>query len=101
MKGRDVQYASTVWAPWPAARPAHAFMHLIHADSDAAFSGGILLGRGDPTNPFVARQRGEIRPETFDGIVQFDRLSEIRRQLVNRAICKFLRGHTSKCAGYA
>src|ERR1044072_67206 len=48
---------SAVRASRPTARPAHASPHLIDADLDAAFPGGFLLCRSDPTNPLVSRQR--------------------------------------------
>ena len=90
-----------VRASGPTAWPAHAAAHLINTDLDAALSGGFLFGRGDPTDPLVTRQRGEIGPEPFGSGIELDGLSKICRQLMNRAVREFLSGHTSKsvCSG--
>jgi hypothetical protein len=91
----------SVGASGPTARPAHATAHLINSDLDAALSGGFLLGRGDPTDPLVTRQRGNVRPKVLGCGIQLDRLSEICRQLVHCAVREFLRGHASKRACFA
>ncbi len=64
-------------------------------------SGGFLLGRGDPTDPLVTRQRGNVGPKVYGCGIRPDGLSEIRRQLVNCAVREFLSGHTSKRAWFA
>ena len=83
-------------ASGPTARPAHASSHLIDADLDAALPGGFLLGRSDPTDPLVSRQRGDIGPNTRGSGVKLDGFSEICWQLMDRAVRDFLTGHTSK-----
>ena len=80
----------------PTARPAHASPHLIDADLDAALPGGFLLGRSDPTDPLVSRQRGDIGPKALGGGVKPDGFSEICWQLMDRAVREFLTGHTLK-----
>jgi hypothetical protein len=65
----SVGHALAVRASRPTARPAHASSHLIYADFDATFSGGILLGRRDPTYPLVARQWSDIDPEARGGSI--------------------------------
>jgi len=80
----------------PTARPAHASLHLIDADLDAALPGGFLLGRSDPTDPLVSRQRGDIGPNARGSGVKLDGFSEICWQLMDRAVREFLTGHTSK-----
>jgi hypothetical protein len=55
--------ALAVWASGPAARPSHAFSHLIYTDLDATFPGRFLLGGGDPADPLVSRQWGDIGPD--------------------------------------
>ena len=50
-----VEARSAMWASWPAAGAAHAFVHLVYSYFDAALAGGILLGRSNPADPFVAR----------------------------------------------
>jgi hypothetical protein len=80
----------------PTARPAHASLHLIDADLDAALPGGFLLGRSDPTDPLVSRQRGDIGPKALGSGVKLDGFSEICWQLMDRAVREFLTGHTSK-----
>lgn len=87
-----------MWAPGPTARPAHATADLINSNLDATLSGDFLLGRGNPTDPLVTRQRGKVGPQVLGGGIQLDRLSEIRRQFVNCAVLEFLSGHTSKRA---
>ena len=74
-----VAQASAVGASGPTARPAHASPHLIDADLDAAFPGGFLLGRTDPTDPLVPRQWGDIGPEALGSGVGFDRSPEVCR----------------------
>jgi hypothetical protein len=85
-----------VRASGPTARPAHASPHLIDADLDAALPGGFLLGRSDPTDPLVSRQRGDIGPKARGSGVKLDGFSEICWQLMDRAVREFLTGHTSK-----
>jgi len=85
-----------MWASWPTARPAHATAHLINSNLDAAFSGGFLLSRGDPTNPLVTRERGDVGPKVRGYGIKLDGPLEIWRQLVNCAVREFLGGHTSK-----
>jgi hypothetical protein len=97
VNGRRDGQALAVWTSRPTARPAHTSPHLIDADLDAALSGGFLLSRCDPTDPLVAGQRGDIGPEAFGSGIKLDGFSEISRQLMDRAVCKLLSGHTSKC----
>src|SRR5579862_4695796 len=85
-----------MWASGPTARPAHAAAHLINSNLDAALSGHFLLGRGNPTDPLVTRQRGNVGPQVLGCGIEQDGLSEICRQFVNCAVLEFLRGHTSK-----
>src|SRR5579864_4797294 len=75
-----------MWASGPTARPAHASPHLINSNLDAALSGRFLLGRGNPTDPLVTRQRGNVGPKVLGYGIQLDSLSEIRRQFVNCAL---------------
>jgi hypothetical protein len=46
----------------PTTRAAHAFTHFIKTNSYAAASGFIHFGGCHPTDPFVARERRDIRP---------------------------------------
>ena len=89
-------HPSAVRASGPTARPAHASLHLIDADLDAALPGGFLLGRSDPTDPLVSRQRGDIGPKARGSGVNLDGFSEICWQIMDRAVREFLTGHTSK-----
>jgi hypothetical protein len=66
-----------VWASGPTARPAHATAYLVNSNLDAALSGGFLLGGGDPTDPFVTRQRGDVGPKVLGCGIQLDGFSEI------------------------
>jgi hypothetical protein len=91
-RGRGRQTLA-VWAPRPTTRPAHAAAHLIEPDFDAAFSGGLLFGRRDPTDPLVTRQRGEVGPKPFSNSIELDSLSEISWEFMNRAVCDLLSGH--------
>ena len=85
-------------ASGPTARPAHASAHLIDADLDAVFSRFFLLGRCNPTDPFVSRQWGDIDPEALRHGVGFDGFPEILRQLVHRAARELFISHTSNRA---
>ena len=66
-----------MWASGPTARPAHATAHLVNAHLNAALPGGFLLGRGDPTDPFVTSQRGNVGPKVLGCGIQLDGLSEV------------------------
>ena len=90
-----------MWASGPTARPAHAAAHLVNSNLDAALSGDFLLGRSNPTDPLVTRQRGNVGPKVLGCGIQLDGLSEICRQFVNCAVLEFLSGHTSKRACFA
>ena len=70
----------------PAARPSYARSHLIDTDLDATFPGRFLLGRSNPADPLVSRQRGDVAPEIHGGDITLYGLSEICGQLVNRAV---------------
>jgi hypothetical protein len=93
--------ASAVRASGPTARPAHASPHLIDANLNSALSGGFLLGRSDPTDPLVSRQRGYVGPEVLRSGIKFDGFSEICRQIMDRAVREFLTGHTSTRMSFA
>ena len=84
-----------VRAPWPTARPAHAFAHLVDTDLNAAHPSCILLGRSDPADPLVSRQRGDIGPEFRGRDIDLDGISEICGQLMNRAVPELLSFHRS------
>ena len=79
-------------ASGPTARPAHTSPHLINGDLDPPLPSGFLLGRSDPTNPLVSRQRGDVGPEALSSGVRFDGLAEVCWQFMNRAVSDF---HTS------
>ena len=79
MNKKHGEQASAVRASGPTARPAHASAHLIDADFDAAFSSTFFFGRGDPTDPLVSRQRGNIGPEALGSGVGFDGSPEVCR----------------------
>ena len=63
----------------PAARPTHTAQHLIQADRDAAASGFVFLRLLYPTNPFIPRQRRNIRPYTLHLRIGLYCLPKIRR----------------------
>ena len=89
-------HPSAVRASGPTAWPAHAQTHLINVDLDAAFPSRLLLGRSDPTDPLVARQRSYLGPEAYRSGVRFDGSPEICWQLMNRAVSDFFRRHTPR-----
>ena len=86
----------TMRATGPTTRPAHPVAHFIQAHGDAAASGGGLLGRGDPTNPLVARQGRDIQPERAHRLVRLQGSAPISRQTMHRAAgqCRFSLFHT-------
>ena len=79
MDKKHVEQASAVWAAGPTARPAHAAAHLIDADPDAALPSLFFLGRRDPTDPLVSRQRSDISPKALGRGVGFNGSSEVYR----------------------
>ena len=86
-----------VWASGPAAGPTHAFSHLIDTDFDAALPGSFLLGRSNPADPLISRQRGDIGPQDRGRDIELDGISEVCGQLMNRAVREFLSIHRSMC----
>ena len=97
---RDGQ-ALAVWASGPTARPAHASAHLIDTDPDATLPCSFLLGRSDPADPLVSRQRRDIGPEARGHGIELDGISEICGQLMNRAVRELLSVHRSICVCFA
>ena len=79
-----------MWASGPTARPAHASSHFIDTDVDATLPCSFLLGRSDPADPLVTSQRGDIGPQARGRGIESDGLSEIRGQLMNRALRELL-----------
>jgi hypothetical protein len=92
---------SAVRASGPTARPAHASAQLIDADLDAALPSLFFLGRRDPTDPFVSRQWGDIRPEALRSGIGFYGFPDICWQFVHRAARDPLSSHTLNCACFA
>ena len=90
-----------MWASGPTARPAHATAHLINSNLDAAFPGGFLLSRGDPTNPLVTRERGDVGPKVRGYGIKLDGPLEIWRQLVDCTVSEFFGRHISKPVWFA
>ena len=64
-------------AAGPAARPPHASAHLIDADSYTTTSGLVLFGRSNPANPFIPRERCNIRPQSLRPRVRLDGFAKI------------------------
>jgi hypothetical protein len=87
--------ASAVRASGPTARPAHSSAHFVDADLDAAFPSDFLLGRCNPTDPFVSREWGDIDPKAFGRGVGFDGAPKVCRKLMDGAACDFLNCHRS------
>ena len=83
-------------ASGPTAWPAHAGVHLINSNLDAALSGSFLFGRSDPTDPLVTCERGEVGPKPRGCGIELDGLSKICGELMNSAVREFLSGHISK-----
>src|SRR5689334_20005330 len=74
---------SAMRASGPTAGPSHAFAHLVDADLDAALSRLFFLGRRDPADPLIPRQRGDFGPEALRLGVGFDGSPEIGWKLVH------------------
>ena len=61
----------------PATRPSRAASHFIEADRDATRSGLIFLGRDNPANPLIARERRNIRPQRLRLSIRLNRPAKI------------------------
>ncbi len=94
--GHALRQASAVRAAGPTARPAHSSTHLIEADLDAAFPCFLFLGRCDPTDPLVSRQRRDVGPEAYRNGVGLDGSPEVWRQLMDSAADGRSSSHGSK-----
>lgn len=71
--------ASAMRAFRPAAGPAQASAHLVDPHRDTPHSGGFLLGRSDPANPLVTRQRGDGKPKFRSRRIERERATGWRR----------------------
>ena len=81
-------------AAGPTARTAHAFAHFIKADCYTTVSGFIFLGRCNPANPFIARERCDIRPYILCHRIRIDCFAKIRRHFMYHTSGDFFFGHT-------
>jgi hypothetical protein len=61
----------------PTTRPTHTLAHLVEPDSNASVSGTFLLCRGNPADPLIAREGGNIRPDCAYQRVGTDSFSKI------------------------
>ena len=77
-KGRRLPLISTMRATSPTTWSAHAFAHFIKTDCYTAVPSFIFLGRYDPADPFIARERCDIRPYSFHFSVRLDCFAKIR-----------------------
>ena len=82
-------------APRPAARPPQAAVHFVEPDRDAALSGVVLLGRSDPADPLIARERGKVGPKISGPVIRSQRGPQISGQLMDRATRELWRLHVS------
>jgi hypothetical protein len=82
-----------VLAPRPAARSTLAFLKFLLRPTDAALSGGVLLGILDPADELVARQGRDVVPRSECHGVCHQRLPQIRREGVNHPTRNSLAAH--------
>src|SRR5258708_33979846 len=75
--------ALAVFAPRPAAGPALAFLQLLLGPSNAALSGGLLLGILDPADELVAGQGRDVPPGIECGRARDQRLIQVRGQFMH------------------
>jgi len=66
----------------PATRTAFARLKILDRALDSAAACRLLFGRGDPTNPFVPRQRRQILPSRLRLCFRDERHAEVRRSFV-------------------
>lgn len=70
-------------ATGPATGSPHTFAHFVETDSDTLVSRFRLGAGDDPTNPLVARERGDVLPQGGHFFIGQNNLFEIRRHFVN------------------
>lgn len=73
-----VDVSSAVRTTRPAARPAHAFAHLVETCRYAALSRLFFCRRGDPTDPLIARERRNVFPQRECFRIGYERLPQVR-----------------------
>jgi hypothetical protein len=70
---------STMRAAAPTTGPAHPFSHFVETHLYTSFPGLVLLGRRNPADPLIPRQRCDICPHFLHYRFGLDRFSKIRR----------------------
>jgi hypothetical protein len=88
--------ALAVLAPWPAARPALAFLKLLLGPANAALSGHLLLGILNPADELVAGQRRDVLPGIECRGVGDQRIAQVCRKLVHHSTGRSLATHRAK-----
>ena len=83
---------SPMRATGPAARAAHATNEFGEGFFDADVARFGFFAGGDPANPFVARERRDVRPRRSGRAVSRQRFPPVRRHFMHRASENFL-GH--------
>lgn len=77
--------------PCPTAGAAHAFVHFVYAHDNALGTCLGLFGTGDPTNPFVASQWGNVGPQCARGLVSSDCAFKIGRKCMRHTVITWIR----------
>lgn len=75
----------------PAAGPTLSVTQIGAAPIDALAPGVLLLGGLNPTDPFVARERGNVTPSRQGFGIGEQRISQIPREVMNDAAWNLLR----------
>lgn len=84
---------STMGTASPATRSAHAFVHLVEADGNTTPSRFILLGRRDPADPLITRERSDVCPHASNARVRRNGFAEVHRHFVHCARSDFYVSH--------
>src|SRR5271167_4058554 len=84
---------------WPAARPTLALLQLLLGSADAPFSCRLLLGILDPADELVTGQRGDVFPGIEGRGVSHQRLTQVRRKVMDHPTGHLSTGHSGHRSG--
>lgn len=78
-----------MWATGPTAGPTHTTTHLREGFHNSNSSRLRFFARSHPADPFIARERSDVFPESFHFLVRLDGFFEIDGESVHGMFGKY------------